>query len=253
MKPKIASTPTSHFSMTAASETFKTTASALANGIRADIISCTLAPGARLRIKDLCERYDSGAIPVREALSRLASSGFVIAEDQKGFRVASVSAKELLDITNTRVHIECEALRLAITNGGLDWEEKLAGAYHRLSRLPMLGEGQGVEPEWERAHAAFHGALISASGSKWLNALAELLRDQTTRYRHLSVANLHAETSAESADGLARDVADEHLQLLNAVLARDVALATKLLAEHLWATSNLVLKLTQPEIGKALR
>jgi len=157
----------------------------------------------------------SGAIPVREALSRLASSGFVIAEDQKGFRVASVSAKELLDITNTRVHIE--------------------------------------EPEWERAHAAFHGALISASGSKWLNALAELLRDQTTRYRHLSVANLHAETSAESADGLARDVADEHLQLLNAVLARDVALATKLLAEHLWATSNLVLKLTQPEIGKALR
>lgn len=234
--------------MTAASETFKTTASALANGIRADIISCTLAPGARLRIKDLCERYDSGAIPVREALSRLASSGFVIAEDQKGFRVASVSVDELTDITNTRVHIECEALRLSIANGDLDWEETLAGAFYRLSRLPMLGEGQGVEPEWEKAHAAFHAALISASGSNWLNGLAALLRDQTTRYRHLSVVNQHANAPATAFESTDRDVAGEHQRLLDAVLARDEQAATKLLSEHLWSTTNLVLALTQSKI-----
>ena len=91
--------------MLSAPPSFRTAASALANDIRADIISGHLPPGGRLRIKELCERYGSGAIPLREALSRLATSGFVVAEDQRGFRVADVSAAELTDITDTRIHV----------------------------------------------------------------------------------------------------------------------------------------------------
>ena len=126
---------------------------------------------------------------MREALSRLATSGFVVAEDQRGFRVADVSAAELTDITDTRIHVECEALRRAIAQGGLDWEERLAGAHYRLGRVALrLPDDSGLNPEWEQAHAAFHSALISGSGSNSLIAIAELLRDQTARYRHLSVA-----------------------------------------------------------------
>lgn len=215
----------------------------MANGIRADIIKGSLPPGARLRIKDLCERYDSGAIPLREALSRLATSGFVVAEDQRGFRVADVSAGELTDITETRIHVECEALRLAMVRGGLDWEERLAGAHHRLSRLGMLAsDGQGLAEDWEQAHAGFHSALISGSGSKWLNTIAELLRDQTARYRHLSVAYApNFRSKGKRGHESQRDVAEEHRQLLEATLARDTTRATQLLAEHLRSTTQLVL------------
>src|SRR5258706_3900288 len=121
--------------------TSRTMASTLATGIRSDIISGAWQPGTKLRIKELCERYGAGAIPMREALSRLATSGFVLAEDQRGFRVSEVSAHELTDITETRVHIECEALRQSVCNGGLDWEEKLIGAHYRLTRLPMVASG----------------------------------------------------------------------------------------------------------------
>jgi len=219
----------------------RTMASSLAASLRSDIIRGTLAPGSRLPIKELCERYDVSAIPMREALSRLATSGFVVAEDQRGFRVADVSPEELADITETRIHVEYEALRRSIAHGGLDWEEKLAGAHHRLSRLPMLAEGRaGVSEDWERAHVAFHSALIGGCRSKWLLTLAELLRDQTARYRHLSVAGeMHAPKGKRATP--VRDVPAEHQQIVEAALARDAQRACLLLAEHFKATTQLVL------------
>jgi DNA-binding GntR family transcriptional regulator len=219
-------------------------ASTLATGIRSDIISGIWPPGAKLRIKELCERYGAGAIPMREALSRLATSGFVIAEDQRGFRVSDVSAQELTDITETRVHVECEALRQSLLNGGLDWEEKLIGAHYRLSRLPMVASGvAGLDPEWERAHVAFHAALLSGCTSKWLKSLSDLLRDQTARYRNLSVVAQPKVSKGSKArrPASARDVAAEHQQMVEAALSRDAERACALLAEHFRATTHLVL------------
>jgi len=223
----------------------RTMASTLATGIRSDIIGGSWPPGAKLRIKELCERYGAGAIPMREALSRLATSGFVIAEDQRGFRVSEVSAQELTDITETRVHVECEALRQSVRDGGLDWEEKLIGAHHRLSRLPMLASGgPGLDPEWESAHAAFHAALLSGCTSKWLKSLSDLLRDQTARYRNLSVAAQPKAAKGPKAQRRAssgRDVAAEHQQMVEAALSRDAERACAVLAEHFRTTTALVL------------
>ncbi len=222
----------------------RTMASTLSAGIRSDIIGGALPPGAKLRIKELCERYGAGAIPMREALSRLATSGFVIAEDQRGFRVSEVSAQELTDITETRVHVECEALRQSVHNGGLDWEEKLIGAHYRLSRLPMLASGgPGLDPEWECAHVAFHAALLSGCTSKWLKSLSDLLRDQTARYRNLSVVAQPTAAKASKARRreASRDVAAEHQQMVDAALSRDAERACALLAEHFRATPQLVL------------
>jgi len=231
-------------SSTAASRTM---ASTLAAGIRSDIIGGSLPPGTKLRIKDLCERYGAGAIPTREALSRLATSGFVIAEDQRGFRVSEVSAQELTDITETRVHVECEALRQSVNSGGLDWEEKLIGAHYRMSRLPMLASGApGLDPEWECAHVAFHAALLSGCTSKWLKSLSDLLRDQTARYRNLSVAAQPKIVKGPKArrQAASRDVAAEHQQMVEAALSRDADHACVLLAEHFRTTTQLVLART---------
>ncbi len=218
----------------------RTMASALANSLREDIIKGVHAPGTKLAIKELCLRYDAGPIPMREALSRLATSGLVVAQDQRGFRVAEVSRAELQDITDARIHIECEALRRSIARGSLDWEERLAGAQHRLLRLPMLAQDGSIEDAWESAHDAFHIALINDCGSHWLVDLAEMLRDQTARYRHLSIVR-----GSEPLEGT-REIASEHRAIAEAALARDGARASALLAEHLQATTRIVL-------GSALR
>lgn len=218
-----------------------TLASALTTQVRQDIIKGVFAPGSRLRTKELAERYGTSLIPMREALSRLASSGFVKAEDQRGFSVPPVSKEELSDITQTRLFIESEALRRSIAHGDLAWESALIAAHHRLSRLTMVQDAQvGIDPEWEQAHIAFHRALLSACDSPWLLNLSQMLRDQTARYRHLSIQPAMAGKSAKGK-GPKRDVAAEHQALVDAAVARDAQRATQLLQQHFMATTDLAL------------
>jgi GntR family carbon starvation induced transcriptional regulator len=230
-------------SMTTPSSSAATTlATSVSLKIRADIINGILRPGDKLHTSALGKRYDISLVPLREALSRLASTGFVVAEDQRGFRVAEISAEELLDITRTRIFIEKEALRRSMLHGDVAWESELIAAHHRLARLRMLRDDKdGLTPEWEKAHAQFHEALLAACDSKWLLSMAGMLRDQTARYRHLSTR-----ASTYAADGAApppkRDVHAEHQMLLDAVLDRNAERACQLLEEHFNTTTQLVMR-----------
>src|SRR5450755_840796 len=85
--------------------------------VEQDIIAGHLAPGARLGIVDLVRRYEIGATPLREGLSRLVSRGLLVGIGQRGFRVADISREDLLDITQMRTVVEIEALRLAMLHG----------------------------------------------------------------------------------------------------------------------------------------
>lgn len=212
----------------------RTQASILTDAIRRDIIAGVFPPDSKLILRELSERYEVGVIPLREALSRLAMSGFVDAEDQRGFRVAGVSEAELLDITRVRQSLEADALRDAILHGDINWETELMSASHRLSRIPMMLTTPEValNPEWEKAHDAFHAALLSGSTSNWLIKLSGLLREQTARYRQLS---LRAEKSN------ARDVTQEHLRIVEAALDRDADKACELLKDHFAMTTRLAL------------
>ncbi|WP_449430856.1 GntR family transcriptional regulator [Pseudomonas putida] len=212
----------------------RTMASQLEARVRQDIINGRLAPGSKLRLKELAESYDAGVIPLREALSRLAATGFVAAAEQKGFSVGHISAEEIRDITNTRLLIECQALRLSIAQGDLDWESRLIAIHHRLERLPVVdGPERMMNTDWEAAHEEFHEALLSACGSPWLIRFSGMLRDQTARYRQLSLLY---------TGSVERDVPHEHRSLLQAALARDAEQACALLSEHYQATTrNLLL------------
>lgn len=214
----------------------RTQASTLTEVLRADIISGHLAPGAKLRLKDLSSRYEVGVNPLREALSRLASSGFVEAEDQRGFKVTSLSREELLDITNTRQRLEADALRDSIEHGDIDWETRVMAALHKLSKVPMTPDlaDNTLDPLWEQAHDDFHFALLSACRSTWSLRFALLLRDLSARYRYFSVRTPKKNGS--------RDVLKEHQAIAKATLDRDADLATQLLIDHLQETKQLVLR-----------
>ena len=96
--------------------------------LRADILSCRLRPGLRLKIAELCERLGVSLGAVREALAKLTAEGLVIAEAQRGFRVAPVSSADLTDITRTRIDIESMCLARAIAVGGIEWEAGIVAA-----------------------------------------------------------------------------------------------------------------------------
>ena len=65
--------------------------------ILADIVDLKLRPDTTLRICELGERYNSSAIPVREALIRLAAEDLVEHCPHVGFRIRRIPLRELLD------------------------------------------------------------------------------------------------------------------------------------------------------------
>lgn len=198
--------------------------------VREDILGGKLAPGLKLRVEHLKARYNMGASPIREALSRLTGDSLVSAEGRRGFRVADVSLAELWDITELRVLLETRALRLAIEAGNDDWEADVLASFHRLSKLDARLAEQQPGEEWEARHRDFHNSLVAASASPWLLDFRGILFEQSERYRRLALAQSAAE----------RAVADEHREIMQATLDRDIDAACSRLADHVRKTAEIV-------------
>lgn len=202
--------------------------------LRRDIISSRLPPGQKLNIGALCNTYGVSLGAIRESLSRLASEDLVLAQAQLGFRVAPVSADELVDLMNARIEIESLCMRRSLALGGVEWESSLIAASHRLSRTPKNAEPRDpdISDEWEAAHDAFHMALVAACDSTWLLKIRAHLYTQAERYRRLSLR----------ISATRRNVAGEHQQLLKAALARDAERAASLMRKHLDTTTRFILE-----------
>lgn len=204
-------------------------------GLRHDIVCGALVPGERLRVEHLKARYDVGAGTLREALSLLLSDALVTAEGQRGFRVAPISLADLADMTNTRVMLETEALRLSIRHGGAVWEAALVAAFERLSEAERSPERmRGAE--WEDANRAFHEALIAGHDSPWSRYLLGILYRHAERYRYIAMRVVSAEA------GPPRDVHREHEDLYRAAIGRQEARAARALEAHVRNTCEVLKK-----------
>jgi DNA-binding GntR family transcriptional regulator len=193
--------------------------------LRADIISCTLKPGSRLRFVTLRSVYHVSFTTLREGLTRLASEGLVSADGQRGFQVARVSQSELADVTNARVLVEREVLKLAIERGTAEWQTSVLGAYHRMDQLPQQSSRS---LEWSAAHSEFHIALASACESPVLMDVRAQLFRRAERYRRL----------AADFRTYHRSNADEHREIMEAAIAGDKDLACNLIERHIRRTSD---------------
>lgn len=214
------------------SQTGSSQTTALQDRIRNDVIYGRLAPGAKLKVEALQERYSAGATPLREALSLLVSSGLVERQEQRGFRVAKVSMQDFEEILWTRCFIEERALRESIAKGGQDWEGRIVLALHHLRGFPLTASfaDEVEEQRWEKVHAEFHAALISACPSRVLLRYCGQLYDANRRYRHIARLTPNARGNSLS----------EHEQLGEAVLARDAERAAQILVQHYTRTGQLL-------------
>ncbi|WP_287496185.1 FCD domain-containing protein [Pandoraea sp. CB10b_02] len=235
--------------------------------LRADIVQGRLAPGEKLRVEHLKDRYEVGAGTLREALALLVADALVVQHGHRGFRVTPISLADFIDITETRVQLETEALRQSVSLGDDAWEADLTSAFHLLTlaeeRLGGAaqgkeGKGDGEEgdvgdvgdeedsgngrdgggnrfAQWEARNRAFHEALIRACPSRWLHHFLAILYRQSERYRRLSITHRP----------VPRDVHEEHQAIFDACLARDADRAAALLAAHIRKTLEAVRELPE--------
>lgn len=208
----------------------ETQATQLTNRMRADIVSCDIPPGEKLRMEFLRDKYGAGGSPVREALNRLVAEGFVVQSDQRGFRAAPVSLEEMLDLTVARVWIGESALRASIENADDLWEERVVLAFHRWERAMKRGVDVSSN-EMHALHANFHREILSECGSQWMLNFWDTSFDYAQRYQAMSQQAHH---------GQKRDALKEHRDIMQAALDRDVDTCVKLHRAHLELTANIV-------------
>ena len=190
--------------------------------IRSDIVFGRLPPGKKLKLDSLKSDYGPSVSTLREILNRLSSERLVIAEGQKGFEVAPVSARNLREIAALRQMLECHALEQSFRSGNMDWEGRIVAAHHRLARMEeRMAQGDtACTEQWKQYDWQFHQALISACGSKMLVETHAAVFDKYLRYQMLALSY--------RGDIAAR----EHALLLECAMSRDAARACDVLSRH---------------------
>src|SRR3954463_13876271 len=209
----------SFFSMLTRTSEYNSVSEKAYRSIRTDIVFGKLTPGEKLKLDRLRDEYGASVGTLRELLSRLVSEGLVVAEGQRGFEVAPISAENLREIAALRLLLESHALKQSFRAGDMDWEGRIVSAYHKLSAIEKkLLAGERADAEiWKRYDWEFHHALISACGS---NALLETHAPVYDKYlRYQMIAGIFRGEIA----------AHEHRKMMECALSRDAKTACEVL------------------------
>jgi len=191
----------------------------VADALRAALIAGELLPGAVYSAPALAARFGVSATPVREAMLDLVKEGLVDTVPNKGFRVSEVSDRQLDEYTHVRRLIEIPTVvGLAGTAAPVQLE-----ALRPAAREIVQAAAAGDLVAYVEADTRFHLGLLALAGNAHL---VEVVRDLRARSR------LYGLTALVEAGRLLAS-AEEHLELLDALTARDERAVHEVMTRHL--------------------
>jgi DNA-binding GntR family transcriptional regulator len=156
--------------------TARTLSDQVYHAVRARIMAGELAPGTFLREKDL-EAMGVSRTPIREALGRLASEGFLERLPHRGFRVPEESLASLLELYPIVASLELLAGRLALEHFTPDDAIRLRDINRRLAEARDRGDVRAMLEQ----NTAFHRVIAERGGNRRLALMLDDLRSQLTR------------------------------------------------------------------------
>jgi len=187
-------------------------------GLRGVLASGELAPGGVYSAPALAERFGVSATPVREAMQHLVGEGVVETVPNRGFRVCAQGPREAAELAEVRALLEVPAVLRAARTAPADRWEELRPVAEDAARAAAGAD----RAEWAEADGAFHRALLEVTGNRQLVLTADDVRRRAQRPTALPVP----------ARALVAAAA-EHLRLLDALAAGDLAVAESTLRSHL--------------------
>ncbi len=197
--------------------------------LRQHIVEGLLPPDEKLRVEHLKDKYQVGAGTLREALTRLVSDSLVIAEGQRGFRVAPMTLADLEDITRVRLHVEIEAVRLSIRHGDAAWKTRLRQTFEAMHIISHpISPNQRMD--YEKLNRAFHEVLTSGYHSPRTQQILSQLSRHGERYRRYTI----------SLQTIERNIHQEHTDIYEAAIKGNETRAALALETHIVSTVDLI-------------
>ena len=181
------------------------------------IVSLDMPPGSVVNEARLRDELKIGRTPIREALQRLARENLVRSIPHRGTFVTDVNITDLARITEVRVVLESHAARLAAQKHMSADREEMAEI------LELLRRG-GVTDQRDLMHLdqRIHRMVYHAAHNPFLESTLE-------RYFNLSLRLWYLVLDRQVA---LRQAVDEHIDLLEAVMAGDGDLAETIMRKH---------------------
>ncbi|MDI3406697.1 GntR family transcriptional regulator [Streptomyces cavernicola] len=180
------------------------------------ITTRALRPGQHLVESELAGHLGVSRQPVREALQRLNTEGWVDLRPAQGAFVHEPTEAEADQLLTVRTLLEAEAARLAAANAN-------SAGIAALEELCAGGEQAVADGEVDKvvaANAAFHAKVMELAGNLVLAELAGQV-DRRVRWYYTPVARQRGEQSWI-----------EHRELIAAISERDEERATRVMRAH---------------------
>lgn len=193
------------------------------------IVAGELEPGSFIREEEVSGALEVSRTPVREALSRLASAGFLERLPHRGYRVPPAAYAELLDTYPIIATLELLAGRLAFprtTPGD-------TAALRRLNRALAAAVAGGREEEAIDANERFHAYIAELAGNRRLAGLLAELRAplrRLERWYYSTAAN--GERSVAEHDALIAALETGDLSAALGIFEQNMALTRTVLEEE---------------------
>jgi DNA-binding GntR family transcriptional regulator len=188
--------------------------------VRDAIISGKLKSGQRVRERELISLLGISRSPLREALRTLASEGFLTSIPNRGVWVSEISAADLHELVEVRIMVETYSARLFMEKGNDRILRELENQVH---------QSLTVGPDVNRADnfdiaLHFHDLLVAAGGNHTLIRFHETFKQHQRRYQYFAFDRI----------GHDRHAMQEHADLLDALIKKDLPRLENLLRSHLW-------------------
>jgi DNA-binding GntR family transcriptional regulator len=202
-------------------------------------MSGELVPGTVLRQEQLSERYRVSRTPVREALRRLAATGLVSFEPNRGVRVRTISRDELREAFLVRAELEALATEIAVPRFTQAQLLALRAAdaefaeltVELLDRRRTEQERTHLTAEWVRANYRFHDVIYEAADVPFVERVAKSARRTFfSRWR----------PGGPEIDDLYEQNVRQHHAILDAIAADSAAGARALAHEHVLHSCRLL-------------
>ena len=183
--------------------------------IKQAVVSGELEPGAKLSPSAVAADLGVSHIPVREALTSLAASGYLEHKPRVGFFVRVLSSEDLADIYHWREVLEREAFTMAIPRLTGDDIEEMRRLCDQMRKLTAHGERR----EYLNLNRQFHFIAFRRAGSDRLLRFLTYLWDVAAPYTFTGLVD------TEKAH-------QDHERMLDLFQARDVDGIVEMMTRH---------------------
>jgi DNA-binding GntR family transcriptional regulator len=187
------------------------------------IITRELQPGVHLVESELAAQLGVSRQPVREALQRLQTEGWVDLRPALGAFVHVPTDAEADQLLAVRTLLEAESARLAAQSATPEQVEQLWEVQHTGEKSLVDDDQEGLVA----ANAALHAHVVAMSGN---TVLADLIAsvDRRVRWYYLPIARARG-----------KDAWDEHAELIDAIASRNSGRAGELMHRHTERTREI--------------